>query len=80
MKNTIKAYEELINPLWIRSLIKTEERFIDWCNNENIDDLECTLLVFEKEEMWNDCIIIRNVIQQKQNEKAISNIINPVIN
>ncbi len=80
MKNLIKAYEELINPLWIRSLIKTEERFIDWCNEGTIQDLECALLVFEKEEMWNDCIIIRNVIQQKQNEKAISNIINPVIN
>jgi len=75
MKNLIKAYEELINPIWIRSLIKTEERFIDWCNEGTISDLECTLIFFENEQMWEDCAIIRNVIQQKKNEKTINDIL-----
>ena len=75
MKNTIKAYEELINPIWIRSLIKTEDRFIDWCNEQTAEDLENALIVFEKEEMWSDCIIARNVMQQKQNNRIIEKLI-----
>ena len=71
MKYLIKAYEELINPVWIRSLIKTEERFKEWCKSGTIEDLENTLIVFEKKEMWDDCIIIRDVLQQKINENFI---------
>lgn len=67
--------EDLINPLWIRSLIKTKARFIEWCNGQTIEDLENTLMVFEKEEMWSDCVEIRNSLQQKQNKKTIINII-----
>jgi len=75
MKDLIKAYEELINPVWIRSLIKTEARFKEWCKSGTIEDLENTLIVFEKEEMWDDCIIIRDVLQQKINENFINSLL-----
>jgi hypothetical protein len=71
MKNSFKAYNELINPLWIRGLIKTESRFIDWCKEKTISDLEIVLMVFETEQMYSDCEIVRNVLQQKQNEETI---------
>lgn len=76
MRNSFKAYEELINPLWIRGLIKTESRFIDWCNEGTIPDLENALMVFEKEGLYLDCIIIRDVLQKKQNLVTIENLIN----
>jgi hypothetical protein len=75
MRNSFKAYEELINPLWIRGLIKTEERFIDWCNESSIGDLYNALIVFEREGMFEDCEIVRNAIQQKENLITINQII-----
>lgn len=56
-----QAYEELCDPKYIRS-IQTESQFIQWCNIGTIQDLECTLKVFEDAEMYEDCILIKQVL------------------
>ncbi len=58
------AYNELCDPKYIRS-IQTKEQFIEWCNIGTVEDLECALAIFEKEEMYEDCIIIKRVINEK---------------
>lgn len=65
MKKLIQAYEELINPIYIRSLIKTEERFYEWCEMGTIEDLKNTLKVFEEAEMYEDCAIIKKALDNK---------------
>ena len=59
-----QAYEELCDPKYIRS-IQTESQFIQWCNIGTIQDLECTLKVFEDSEMYEDCILIKQVLKEK---------------
>ncbi len=59
-----QAYEELCEPRHIRS-IQTEEQFIQWCNIGTIKDLECALKVFELAEMYEDCILIKQVLEEK---------------
>ena len=75
MKNVIRAYQELINPLWIRSLIKTDERLKQWLNSESVSDLENILEVFENEGMFDDCSIILSILQQKINKLTIEKLI-----
>lgn len=59
-----QAYEELCEPSYIRS-IQTEEQFIQWCNIGTGKDLECALKVFELAEMYEDCILIKQVLEEK---------------
>lgn len=61
-----KAYEEMCDPKYIRS-IQSDEQFLAWCRIGTVEDLKCALLVFEQAEMYEDCIIIKEVI----NEKAV---------
>jgi len=64
-----QAYEEITGARYIRS-IYNDEQFTDWCRNVTVIDLECALAEFEREEMYEDCCIIRNVIKEKkQHEK-----------
>ena len=60
-----QAYEELCEPRHIRS-IQTEEQFIQWCNIGTVKDLECALKVFELAEMYEDCILIKQVLEEKR--------------
>ena len=60
-----QAYEEMCDPKYIRS-IQSDEQFKQWCNVGTIEDLECALLVFEKHEMYEDCLIIKRIINEKE--------------
>jgi hypothetical protein len=57
--NLIKA------PINIRRVLNDEDSFIEWLNTGTIKDLECTLEAFENSEMYEDCAIIRDVIDFK---------------
>jgi hypothetical protein len=64
MKDLSKAYEELINPIYIRSLFKTDLEFEYWCLYQPIEDLQNFLKVFEEIEDYENCIIIRDCINE----------------
>ena len=59
-----QAYEELCEPRHIRS-IQPAELFLLWCNIVTVKDLECALKVFELAEMYEDCILIKQVLEEK---------------
>lgn len=65
-KSLEEEYNELINPVNIRK-IQTDEQFVLWCENASIEDLEWTLRVFLEAEMFEDCAIIRDVLNLKKN-------------
>jgi hypothetical protein len=52
-------YLELIKPQNLRSKIKD---FEEWLDLGTLEDLKCALKAFETEEMFEDCITIRNKI------------------
>lgn len=66
MKDYSKVYEELMNPIYIRSLFKTDEEFEVWCLFRTITELEEMLVLFESVEDYENCIVIRDTIQEKK--------------
>ena len=61
MINTL--YLQVIDPKNIRSHFKTNDEFIAWLETGSIEDLKCTLKVFEDAEMYEDCITINNLVK-----------------
>ena len=51
----------LDNPIEMRKLITD---FADWLSLGSKEDLECTLKVYEAHEMYEDCAIIKNKLNQ----------------
>ena len=58
-----EAYENIIDPKNIRSQFKSIEEFVSWLETGTIEDLKCTLKAFENAEMYEDCIIINNLVK-----------------
>ena len=61
------AYEYIIEPCNIREQFDSVSDFIVWLNLGSVKDLQCTLEVFEKAEMYLDCTIIKKIIHEKTN-------------
>ena len=58
-----KLYEELINPVCIRPLIKDFNEWLEIDIEGSLyKDLQCALKAFERAEMYEDCIIIKEKI------------------
>ena len=58
-----KAYRDLIRP---QNLIKYISDFEEWLDlAEDIESLKATLTAFEKEEMYEECVIIRDKIEER---------------
>lgn len=55
-----KIYENIIEPQNIRSYFKSKEDFASWLDTGEVEDLKCTLRAFELNEMYEDCVIIKN--------------------
>ena len=69
-----EAYEKLIDPKNIRSQFKSVEEFKSWLETGTIEDLKCTLKAFENAEMYEDCVIINNLVKmQGTNKNGIRN-------
>ena len=60
-----EAYEKLIEPKNIRSHFKSIEEFESWLKTGAIEDLKCTLKAFEDAEMYEDCLIINNLVKKQ---------------
>jgi len=64
----------IIEPFNLRANFSSDEDFIAWLETGTIKDLECTLHAFCEEEMYEDCIIIKNTLVKMQGAKdAINN-------
>ena len=65
-KDIEEIYLELISPQNFRSNFKTKRAFIEWLEFGTIKDLECTLEKFVEAQMFEDCALIRDMINNKK--------------
>lgn len=74
-KHTHQELEEiylyLISPKVFRKNFATKQSFKEWLEFGTIVDLECTLQKFSDAEMYEDCIIIKNMINKKKLNKLM---------
>ena len=66
LDNIIEEYEIFINPAELYSDTTPEELFNAWKDIEStVEDLESALSAFEKEEMYEHCSVINQLIVLK---------------
>jgi len=61
-----KKYSELINPNKMIELFNTDQEFKEWAEMGTPEDIRATLIAFEKEELFNHCIILKEVLNTKE--------------
>jgi len=61
LENMIDEYLNIIRPDSFINLFKDMKDFEEWCHIGTIEDLEATLLEFEKYELYEYCSIIKKV-------------------
>ena len=57
-----KMYNRLIEPSTLIKHFNSESEFRDWLAMGTQQDLMCTLEVFEQSQMYEECMIIKDVI------------------
>lgn len=61
------SYESILPPPILRTLIKDFNQWLDIdFEGTHIRDLEYALQKFEKHEMYEDCILIKQVLEEKR--------------
>jgi protein-arginine kinase activator protein McsA len=74
-KHTPQELEEifldLISPQVFRKNFKTKQAFKEWLEFGTIIDLQCTLEKFVQSEMYEDCSLIRDMINKKKLNKLM---------
>ena len=68
-------FEELLKPCNLIQQFKTLRDFKLWCETGLVEDNEEMLKAFEKDELYNYCIIIRDVINAKKLERELTGLI-----
>lgn len=58
-------YEDFIDPQNLIKHFSDENEFREWCKKGTIQDLKCTLEAFEKAELYEICLIIKDEINKK---------------
>ena len=61
----LDAFEHIIDPPNFIKNFATDEHFKDWLRQGLINDCRATLKVFEKADMFEQCILIQSVIDEK---------------
>jgi len=69
MKKMLSAYDDLNNPVNIRSHYKTKEEFCWWLEGRTIDQLLVLLIDFQTVEFYEDCAVILAMIRTKKKQK-----------
>ena len=62
------AYDEILNPNELINNFDNLLEFEIWCLQCSVLDLEECLKLFEAHELYEHCVIIRNVLEDKKNE------------
>lgn len=59
-----KLFKNIIEPNNFIQNFKDEKEFCEWLDMGSVEDLECTLKVFEKAELYSICSIINKYIKE----------------
>ena len=68
LRSLEQKYSELINPNKMIELFNTDQEFKEWAEMGTPEDIRAALIAFEKEELFNHCIILKEVLTPKRNE------------
>lgn len=60
-----ELYLEILNPVELINYFKTDEEFRSWCETGEVLDLSEALIVFENHELYEYCVIIKDVLDEK---------------
>jgi hypothetical protein len=63
-------YLKIKHPTNFVKSFKDNSEFTEWCREGSINDLYCTLKAFKECELYEHCVIISNVIREKNGTKA----------
>jgi len=65
LRSLEQKYSELINPNKMIELFNTDQEFKEWAEMGTPEDIRAALIAFEKEELFNHCIILKEVLNNK---------------
>jgi len=65
LRSLEQKYSELINPNKMIELFNTNQEFKEWAEMGTPEDIRAALIAFEKEELFNHCIILKEVLNNK---------------
>jgi hypothetical protein len=65
LRSLEQKYSELINPSKMIELFNTDQEFKEWAEMGTTEDVRAALIAFEKEELFNHCIILKEVLNNK---------------
>ncbi len=68
LEEIINRYEQLWMPCNFVHIFKTMEDFEDWARLGTAEDLLVTLKLFEKDELYEHCIVLKKIYNEKNNE------------
>jgi len=66
LRSLEQKYSELINPNKMIELFNTDQEFKEWAEMGTPEDIRAALIAFEKEELFNHCIILKEVLSTKE--------------
>lgn len=66
LRSLEQKYSELINPNKMIELFNTDQEFKEWAEMGTPADIRAALIAFEKEELFNHCIILKEVLNTKE--------------
>lgn len=59
-------YSLLVQPKKLIEYMSTPEEFIEWAKLGTQSDLRSALIAFEKDELYDHCIILKQVLESKK--------------
>lgn len=66
LRDLESKYSELINPKRLIQMFDTDDEFTEWAEMGTPEDIRAALMAFEKEELFNHCIILKRVLNTKE--------------
>lgn len=66
-----QEYNKMIRPDNFVKNFNSMREFEEWCYIGTIEDLEATLVEFEKYELYEHCQVIKSVIQSLRDSEAV---------
>ena len=61
-----EQYLKAKNPSNLVKAFKDDQEFIEWCNEGTLEDLYCALEAFKTAQLYWYCVLISNVIRDKE--------------
>jgi len=62
------AYSKLVQPSKLIELFNSPQEFKEWTELGTVSDLRACLIAFEQDELYDHCIVIKETLNQKENE------------